>query len=349
MLLPHLKTVLATALCAAAFSQPGLAQVAPATILQIDTANQVQYLEDISDVSKFATDPSVTTACFPSTDPRVECAGSHMTFHAFIVLADVVAVNGQAVKGTAVFHGRRIQASPTPTPGQAIADVVRDTIQESMFEILTIDGRPIGSIMLSGMGLGSAPPAAPLLELRGNFAILGGTGAFLGARGQASGLSVQPIPVRLASIAEDPASRRKNGGGKTGLVALLIPMTRPEIVTTPNGPAVTHSSDFTPVTTSKPAAAGEILSLFATGLGPTRPGVDPGQPFPSSPPAAVNSPVDVKVNGKSAEVLAAVGFPGAVNGYQVNFRVPADAAKGVATVQVSAAWIAGPSVNVPIQ
>jgi hypothetical protein len=40
--------------------------------------------------------------------------------------------------------------------------------------------------------------------------------------------------------------------------------------------------------------------------------VQPGKPFPASPLAAVNSPVDVAVNGKFAEVLAAVGLPGAV-------------------------------------
>jgi hypothetical protein len=39
-----------------------------------------------------------------------------------------------------------------------------------------------------------------------------------------------------------------------------------------------------------------------------------GQPLPSSAPAAaaVNSPVEVTVNGKPAEVLAAVGLPGAI-------------------------------------
>jgi uncharacterized protein (TIGR03437 family) len=123
----------------------------------------------------------------------------------------------------------------------------------------------------------------------------------------------------------------------------------PQIVTTANGPAVTHSSDFTLVSGSKPATAGEILSLFATGLGPVNPGVDPGKPFPTSPLAVVNSPIDVTVNGTSAEVLAAVGFPGTVDNYQVNFRVPSNTPKGAATVQVSAAWIAGPPVSIAIQ
>jgi uncharacterized protein (TIGR03437 family) len=57
----------------------------------------------------------------------------------------------------------------------------------------------------------------------------------------------------------------------------------------------------------------------------------------------------VLVNGKSAEVLSAVGLPGAVDGYQVNFRVPPDTTKGPATIQVNAAWIAGGPVTITVQ
>jgi uncharacterized protein (TIGR03437 family) len=89
--------------------------------------------------------------------------------------------------------------------------------------------------------------------------------------------------------------------------------------------------------------------MFVTGLGPTTPGVGPDEPFPTSPLAVVNSPVDVTVNGTPAAVLAAVGFPGAVDSYQVNFRVPANTAMGAATVQVSAAWIRGTPVGIAIQ
>ena len=34
-----------------------------------------------------------------------------------------------------------------------------------------------------------------------------------------------------------------------------------------------------------------------------------------------NTPVEVTVNGEAAEVLSAVGLPGTVDGYQVNFRM----------------------------
>jgi uncharacterized protein (TIGR03437 family) len=74
-----------------------------------------------------------------------------------------------------------------------------------------------------------------------------------------------------------------------------------------------------------------------------------GKELRARPPfalAIVNSPIEVAVNGKPAEVLSAVGFPGAVDGYQVNSRVPPDAAKGPASIQVSAAWISGAPVSI---
>jgi uncharacterized protein (TIGR03437 family) len=150
-------------------------------------------------------------------------------------------------------------------------------------------------------------------------------------------------------MTEDPAKRRVNGGGTSRRIVTLYPMSAPQIIVTPNGPAVTHSTDFSLVTASRPAAAGEILSLFVSGLGPTRPGVDPGTAFPQSPAAAVNSPIAVTVNGKAADLIGAVGYPGSVDGYQVNFRVPPDAQKGTATVQISAAWIEGPPATFPVQ
>ena len=131
--------------------------------------------------------------------------------------------------------------------------------------------------------------------------------------------------------------------------ACAMPLASPRIAVAGGGAAVTHSSDFTVVTATKPAAAGEVLSVFATGLGPTRPSVGSGQPFPSSPLVAVDSLVEVRVNGRSAVVLGSVGLPGAVDGYQVNFRLSGDTAKGVAAIELSAAGVAGPPVNIIVQ
>jgi uncharacterized protein (TIGR03437 family) len=322
-----------------------LGQATP-SILEIDVANLVEYQDDISDVSKMATNPNVTTSAVNSP------VGPHNFFVA-TVLGDIVAVNGQPVKGTYAARARATITNPTPTPGQAIADTARLSIRETTFEILQSDGTQIGAIMVFGVngGPGSFPPGAPsLVTGAGSHAIVGGVGAFLGARGQmGQRATAQTVNARAASMAEDPANRRINGGGRVRFVLQVLPMSQPQIVATPSGPAVTHSSDFSLVSPSKPAAAGEILSLFATGLGPTRPSPDPGQPFPASPLAVVNSPIEVMVNGEAAEVLGAVGYPGAVGGYQVNFRLPPDTPKGSVTILVSAAWITGSPVSIPVQ
>jgi uncharacterized protein (TIGR03437 family) len=63
----------------------------------------------------------------------------------------------------------------------------------------------------------------------------------------------------------------------------------------------------------------------------------------------VTSPVEVRVNGKPAEVLAAVGLPGTVDGYQVNFRLPADVAKGPAAIQLSVGMAVDTSLKVVVQ
>ncbi len=64
---------------------------------------------------------------------------------------------------------------------------------------------------------------------------------------------------------------------------------RPEIV------SVLHS-DFTPVSASSPARAGETLVVSASGLGPTRPGIAPEQPFPDSPVQESHFPLVVTFN-----------------------------------------------------
>ena len=331
------RTILIVALCCTAAS----GQAPPPTILTIDVENVVEYRGDVSDPTKFGTNPSVTP---------VNGAG---VFSVNVVLGDIVSVNGQAASGIYVGRPLALALTPTPKPRQAIADTAHASLRSHTFEILKVDGTPIGTIMSFGLDAGPPPPGAPTysVDTRGDYTIYGGTGAFLGGHGELvqrwSGLETNP--PRAASMAEDPANRRINGGGHILFFLHLIPMYAPQIANTPQGPAVSHASDFTPVSASKPAAAGEVLSLFATGLGPTLPGVYPGQPFPVSPLAVVNSPVEVTVNGKSADVLGAVGLPGAVDGYQVNFRVPPDTAKRPATIQVNAAWITSAPVSINVQ
>ena len=329
------RTFIMAVLCAGC-CEAARAQVAPPTILEIDIENFVAYYDDVPDASKRATDPNATTAVLGRN------------FAPSVLIADIVAVNGKPAKGAFVYHALTLNLRTAPAAGQGIADTVRNNINNQAFEILKSDGTPIGTIMTSGMGVGTAPPGAPLAVTQGNNAIVGGTGAFLGARGQA-GLAVQTAAARLASTTEDPANRRRFGGGKARFTLHVIPMSRPEILVNSSGPSVVHANDFTLVTAAKPATAGELLILYATGLGPTLPAVDPGKPFTASPQQIVNSPVDVTVNGRPAEVLYAGGFPGAVDGYHVSFRLPSGTVAGEVSLQLTSAFIPGPEVKIAVK
>jgi uncharacterized protein (TIGR03437 family) len=337
MLPLHWKIALATCLCAAAYSHPGLAQVAPPTILEIEVANQVQYYEDTANPLTFGIDSNVTT--------RATLKGFFLT----VTIADIVAVNGQPAKGTFTRNVRSVSLTPTANPGQAVSDTLRNSFAELTFEILQADGTPIGTIMSSGLSNGAPPPGATSSITRDNFAIVGGTGAFIGARGLlGQAVTPQDVAQREASITEDPANRRRYGGGLLKFALQVIPMFQPQIVTNAAGPAIFHA-DFTPVTAAKPAKSGEALIVTATGLGPTVPGVNPGQPFPSNTLQRVNSPLAVSVNGKPADIINGIGWPGLVDTYRVDFRVPDGTTPGTAAIQLTAAWIAGPLLNIPIQ
>jgi hypothetical protein len=266
-------------------------------------------------------------------------------------VADIVSVNGQPVKGTAIETIGTVLTSPNLTSGRFIADISNAFPAQWELVILNLDGTLIGSIHIAGIGGGPAPVGAPKEITGSGWTVTGGTGAFFGARGYFQPVQDPVSGERRTTDCEDPAYRRINadaGGNKRHPILYLVPLTQPQILTTPNGPAVIHASDGTLVSTAKPASAGEILSLFASGLGPTRPGVDPGQAFPASPLQVVNSPVQVLVNGNASDALYAGGYPGAVDGYQVNFRIPDGAAGGMAALHLTSAWIAGSDVKIPI-
>jgi uncharacterized protein (TIGR03437 family) len=91
------------------------------------------------------------------------------------------------------------------------------------------------------------------------------------------------------------------------------------------------------------------LVLYATGLGPTRPALEPSAVFTAKPLQMATSPIEVRINNQTAEVLYAGGFPGSADGFQVNFRVPMALAPGIASLELTAAWIVGPAVKIALE
>jgi hypothetical protein len=308
------------------------------TVIEIDVENYAYYYADNPDYTKLAGSQQAVPP------------GSTKTFSSFIGLADIVRVNGKPAKGTWSIRATTTNYTPTPQQGQAIADTTRNFFVDWVWEIQQADGTPIGTIMATGMGFGPAPPGSPLgmsPTAASSMAITGGTGAFLGLRGQA-GFSAITVTGRAASVAEDPSMRRTLGGGTRSFLLTLIPLASPAILSNAAGPLVLHSTDFSLLSQAKPANPGEILTVIASGLGPTSAGVDPGQIFPASSLAIANSPIGATVNGAPAQVLYAGGYPGTTNVYQVNLQLPPDVQPGVAALQLTSAWQPSAPVQIPV-
>ena len=93
---------------------------------------------------------------------------------------------------------------------------------------------------------------------------------------------------------------------------------------------VTVYPDGTPVDSKKPAGAGDVLVVYANGLGPVNPGVATGAQSPSDTPARTTQTPTVTIGGVNAGVQFSGLTPGLVALYQINVQVPAGVTPGAA-------------------
>ncbi len=316
------RTLTAIALMSAG-ALSGQAPEAP-VVITLEIENAVLYRDNTFDIARIAKVQTPTTSV-------------NIAFRPGINIGDIVALNGKAARGTFSNTFVAMPYRANPAAGQPIADADGTATFQCTWHVLAPDGTYVGTILDSGAG--------PSPE----HAIVGGTGAFFGATGVHRTETI--VASRTALTEEDPANRRIHGGGKFRAVFHLYPRHRPAVDNTATGPAVYHGADFSPVTAAKPARAGEVLIVGARNLGPTRPELLPpgSKPFKADPVEAVNSPVEVTVNGKETEVVNKVGWPGTYDLYRVDFRVPPGLPPGLATIQLTAAWIPGPEVKIPVQ
>jgi uncharacterized protein (TIGR03437 family) len=121
-----------------------------------------------------------------------------------------------------------------------------------------------------------------------------------------------------------------------GVSSFGLPVTTPPgIFTLPDGSgAIQHSSNYNLVTPQSPAAPGEAIVVYVTGLGPVRPAVSTGSP--ATMPAPIigycHTPPTVNVG----DVLYAGLTPGFVGLYQMNVRLSSSIPSG--NVQMYITW-----------
>ena len=301
-------------------------------VMTIDLENVVYYYNEGTDASKLLT--SSTATPLPSTFVYA--------LKTYVILGDITALNGAPTKGSLVARGTalNISTASAAVPQRPIADISRNQMLDFLMEILDSDGNQVGTLAGLGFGAGAAPAGTPAAAAAGNFAIVGGSGAYSGVRGQ--GATVSASNLRIASAVEDPAYRRMNGGGKWRIGIMLNAVATPEIVEAYHG-------DFTAVTQSRPAQPGETVILAVRGVGPTRPVLEPGRSFQQDPLSKVASRIDATVNGQPVVVSNRVGWPGTQDLYRIDVTLPAGLQAGSATVVISAAWMPGAGFALPVK
>ena len=147
-------------------------------------------------------------------------------------------------------------------------------------------------------------------------------------------VSGRPAPPEQVTLAAVQPGIFDIGGGKG---AVLIANT--DILVAPVGSI--------PGRQTRPAAGGEFLSIFCTGLGATNPTVLAGQPGGGQP---VTTPVTATLGGLSAPVTFAGLAPGFVGLYQVNVKVPEGVAAGDAvSLVITQAEVSSNTVTIAIE
>lgn len=193
------------------------------------------------------------------------------------------------------------------------------------------------SIFGTGLTLGS-PVSAGSVPLPTE---LGGTKVRLGSMdlpllyASSSQINAQ-LSFEAAESGPNPLTVLVNGLTSVAETVTLAAV-RPALFTVSgsgSGAAAALHADFTPVGQDRPAAAGEIVLLFATGLGLTVPKIRTGEVGKGE---LVVAPVSVTIDGKDARVLFAGLAPQFVGLYQINAVVPA--VSGVVEVLLNAGGV----------
>jgi uncharacterized protein (TIGR03437 family) len=139
-----------------------------------------------------------------------------------------------------------------------------------------------------------------------------------------------------------------------GTATKMVPiaLTAPAIFTLNEegtGPgAIQHASSYAVVTDSNPAAQGEAISIYCTGLGAVNPPAQTGAAPPATPSQTV-VPVQVSIGGVGAQVTYAGVAPGYAGLYQVNAVIPPGASSGSQTVQILQGGAASNVVTIAVQ
>jgi uncharacterized protein (TIGR03437 family) len=141
----------------------------------------------------------------------------------------------------------------------------------------------------------------------------------------ADGSLSPPVTADVKALAPAIFTYTPSGNACTG-TSVICPTLQPQA-------AAFHANSAIPVDSAHPAAAGEAIEIYGTGLGTTNPPVPAGQPAPGSPPAQTVTTPQVMIGNLQARVTFSGLTPGLAGVYQVNVVVPGGLRSGAQNVQ----------------
>ena len=227
----------------------------------------------------------------------------------------MLGANGEGVLqvGTGDFYTLIVGFQAKQYSGSGVFINPDGIVNSASFAPITNSVAPGEYVTLFGTGLANTAhaPSLPLpLSLGGATVTVDGTSAPLLAT--ASTLLNVFLPNEVP--ANDFATFQVTGSSPSNQVTLYTASTAPGVFTSTSngiGPADVFHADYSYVTQTHPAAAGETVFFYATGLGATTPVVPDGAAAPSTSTAMVNDPnlavdiFDSSGNFNSANVVFA--------------------------------------------
>lgn len=215
--------------------------------------------------------------------------------------------------------------SPVEAPGQPSIDSVMDAAAYSPVAV-----SPGEVVAIFGSNLGPTSPAGMQLDPSGNVAtslsntevLFDGTPAPMVWASATQVNAVVPFGVQAPATQVQVQYQNQ----VSGTFSMPVAPAAPGIFSadgTGNGQGAILNQDGTVNSGDRPAPAGSVVALFATGAGRfSPPGIDGSVVSPDNLPVPV-LPVSVQIGGAEAAVLYAGGAPGLVEGVlQVNVQVP---------------------------
>lgn len=248
---------------------------------------------------------------------------------------------GQTSTGATDAYVAKIIPAPSGSPVvEGILSAVLDTSSTSL--------APLGLFTIFGTNL------APVAAIAGGNTL---TDTLGGATVEVEGarvplLYVSPTQIN-AQLGSDVTSGPKplivnNGGGASPPVTATVAPVAPAIFFRTAGGAVVKNADFSLVSASNPARAGDVLVIYFTGGGQTNPRIVSGGVV-GFPPLAETAPASVTIGTRAAEVLYSAASPGFVGLYQAAVRMPSGVAPGNAPVILSMGGASSNTVMIAVQ